>query len=96
MKRENVKSVYELIEAFKKEQRSNSGFHAGAVVNAFSNIVGKNVGYYVVNRYFSNKVLYITLSSSMVRNNLLMNKRGIINKINNSFGSNVLRDIIFR
>lgn len=65
-------------------------------VKGWYELLGEGVAAYTRNAYFSRGVLYVQLSSSVLRAELLMNKQGLIEKINQHAGMNVVRDIVLR
>ena len=46
--------------------------------------------------YISNKVLFVNLSSSVIRNELSMMRSKIVQRLNESAGAEVIKDIVFR
>jgi predicted nucleic acid-binding Zn ribbon protein len=65
-------------------------------VKGWYELLGEGVAKYTRNAYFSRGVLYVQLSSSVLRAELLMNKQGLVEKINEYAGMNVIRDIVLR
>ncbi|MDD2511992.1 MAG: DUF721 domain-containing protein [Proteiniphilum sp.] len=65
-------------------------------VRAWHELLGEGVSRYTRNIYFSRSVLYVQLSSSVLRAELLMNKQELIGKINGYAGMPVISDIVLR
>ncbi len=65
-------------------------------VKGWYEVLGEGVAQYTRSAYFSRGVLHIQLSSSVLRAELLMNKQGLVEKINEYAGINVIRDIVLR
>ena len=59
-------------------------------------LLGEGVSKYTRNVYFSRNVLYVQLTSSVLRAELGMNKEELINRINEHAGVPVVRDIVLR
>jgi predicted nucleic acid-binding Zn ribbon protein len=54
------------------------------------------VAKYTRNAYFKQGVLYVQLSSSVLRAELQMSKPGLVGKINDYAGMDIVRDIVLR
>lgn len=65
-------------------------------VKGWYELLGEGVSKYTRNVYFSRNVLYVHLSSSVLRAELGMNKEGLIQKLNEHAGAPVVRDIVLR
>jgi predicted nucleic acid-binding Zn ribbon protein len=59
-------------------------------------LLGSGVGEYTRNVYLKRNVLYVQLSSSVLRAELQMNKQNLIDKLNEAAGMNVVKDIVLR
>ena len=46
--------------------------------------------------YIKNKVLFVNLSSSILRNELYMMRSTLVQRLNEKVGKNVINDVIFR
>ncbi|MDR1742983.1 MAG: DUF721 domain-containing protein [Dysgonamonadaceae bacterium] len=66
------------------------------VVRGWYDLLGEGVAAYTRSIYHRNDVLYVQLSSSVLRAELLMNKQNLINRLNEYAGMPVIRDIILR
>lgn len=66
------------------------------VVRGWYELLGEGVAKYTRNVYYSRGILNVQLSSSVLRAELLMNKQGLIGKINDYAGMPVVRDIMLR
>ena len=65
-------------------------------VKGWHELLGEGVSKYTRNVYFSRDVLYVQLSSSVLRAELMMNKERLIKKLNEHAGVPVVRDIVLR
>jgi predicted nucleic acid-binding Zn ribbon protein len=67
-----------------------------SVVNSWEEVVGLTVAKSTDRIELVNKVLYVYLSSSVVRHQLSMMKSGIVDALNRRAGEIMVRDIVFR
>ena len=58
--------------------------------------MGPTITRYTTNLYIRNQVLYVHLSSSVVRQELLMARSMLVRNLNARVGSQVIVDIVFR
>lgn len=65
-------------------------------VKGWHEVLGEGVSKYTNNVYFKRNVLYVHLTSSVLRAELLLNKEGLIEKINEYAEIPVIRDIVLR
>jgi predicted nucleic acid-binding Zn ribbon protein len=65
-------------------------------VRGWSELLGEGVSQYTRNVYFSQHVLYVQLSSAVLRAELIMNKEELIKKLNEHAEAPIVRDIVFR
>jgi len=66
------------------------------LINSWEKVVGKTVARATKNMYIKDQKLFIELSSSVVRNELLMIKEPLINRLNQEAGASIITDIILR
>lgn len=65
-------------------------------VNAWHEVLGEGVSQYTRNVYFRRNILYVHLSSAVLRAELLINKDSLIDKINEYAEMTVIKDIVLR
>ncbi|HTN69270.1 MAG TPA: DUF721 domain-containing protein [Dysgonamonadaceae bacterium] len=66
------------------------------VMKAWKEILGEGVSKYTTNLYFKRGVLFAHLSSSVLRAELMMNKKNLIEKLNKYAEMDIIRDIVLR
>ena len=66
------------------------------IINSWEEIVGKAISSRTTKIFIKEHILYVYLNSSVVRNELLMLREVLKEKINEKAGSEVIRDIILR
>ncbi len=66
------------------------------VLRAWKEILGEGVTKYTSSLYFKRGVLFVNLSSSVLRAELMMNKKSLIAKLNEYAEMDILRDIVLR
>lgn len=75
--------------------RLKGKFDETAVIAFWPELMGKAVANRTTQIYIFQKKLFIRLESSVVKNELLMVRAGIIQKINERAGTEVITDIVF-
>lgn len=71
-------------------------FAESRVISGWGMLLGKAIAGYTTNIYLRNGVLYVHLSSSVLRSELMMARERLINKLNEHAGLPVVNDIVFR
>ena len=59
-------------------------------------VVGPVITRYTTNLFIKNQVLYVSLSSSVIRQELMMGREMLIRNLNAQVGSQVIVNIVFR
>ena len=66
------------------------------VVTSWESLVGKTIAHYTRNIYLSRKILYVEVSSSVVKNELVLMREEIRNRINERAGEEMVEKIVFK
>ena len=80
MERKEPSSMEELMPQLLKVMRLSSGMNDNIIMSAWDKVTG--AAPYTLSKYVKNGVLYCTISSSVVRNQLFFNRDAIIEEIN--------------
>ncbi len=65
------------------------------VTNSWGKVVGSIIANHTTNLYVKNKILYVILDSSVLRNELYMERSNLVKKINDEIGKKVINEIVF-
>jgi len=95
MRKANDKSIKEALEQMLKVYKIKRRFDETAVVAHWPQIVGKAVANRTKELYISNKKMFIRIESSVIKNELLLMRTQIIQKINEEAGDVLVEEIIF-
>ena len=96
MRRSNTQSLSEILREYIKDNRIERKLKEVDVVESWEDLLGKTVARYTRNIYIRNKVLYVEISSSVVKNELFMMREEIKRKINEKEGDEIVRTIVFK
>ncbi len=66
------------------------------VIRAWNEMLGEGVAMYTSNVYINRGVLIVYLNSSVLRAELMMNKKNLIDKLNEYAETKIIRDILLR
>lgn len=97
MQKQHAKPLGDILEEFMNQNiglKTQLAEHRA--VRAWRSLLGEGVSAYTRKIYFQRGVLYVQLSSSVLRAELQMNKQNLIEKINEAAQLNVVKDIILR
>lgn len=97
MRKRNTESLGEVLQNFFSEnQFFRQKLAESRVISGWQKLMGKAVSSYTTNIYMRNGILYISISSSVLRSELIMAKDVLIERVNQMAGMAVVKDIVFR
>jgi predicted nucleic acid-binding Zn ribbon protein len=96
MRRSKTISLAEAMKDYIKEMHLEGKLNEIGVINSWEETVGKAIASRTSKIYIKDNVLYVHLSSSVVRNELLMLRQALKEKLNEKVGSEVIKDIVLR
>jgi predicted nucleic acid-binding Zn ribbon protein len=96
MRRSKTISIAEAVNDYIKEMNLGGKLNEISVINSWEEIVGKAISSRTSKIYIKDHILFVHLSSSVVRNELLMLRELLKEKLNERAGTEVIRDIVLR
>jgi predicted nucleic acid-binding Zn ribbon protein len=96
MRRSKTISLAEAVNDFIKEMNLGEKLSEVGVINSWKEIVGKAISSRTSKIYIKDHILYVHLNSSVVRNELLMLRETLKEKLNEKAGTEVIKDIVLR
>jgi predicted nucleic acid-binding Zn ribbon protein len=96
MRRSKTISLAEAMKDYIREMHLEGKLNEVGIINSWEETVGKAIASRTTKIYIRDKVLYVNLSSSVVRNELLMLRQALIEKLNEKVGAQVIQDIVLK
>ena len=96
MRRSNTQKLSEVLKEYIEQNQLDKKLKEIDVVQNWENLLGKTIAHYTKNIYIRNRILYVEISSSVVKNELFMMREEICRRINEDAGQNVVSKIIFK
>ena len=96
MKRTNAKSVGEIITEVLRKERLDLKLEEQRALALWPRLVGAGIDQYTTARSVKNGVLTFTISSAPLRNQLMLSRTTLIQRINSIIGREVIKEIVFR
>ncbi|WP_224484484.1 DUF721 domain-containing protein [Robertkochia aurantiaca] len=96
-KRHNeYRSLQDALKEFVSENKLEKGLEKISARDAWKNLMGNGVNSYTTAVELKGDTLYVSLSSSVLRNELSFGKQKIIEMINEELGSEVVKKVVLR
>ena len=96
MRRNNAEQIGDVIRYFLRQQGLESPLNEYRLVQAWREVVGPVITHYTSNLYIKNQILYVHITSSVLRQELMMGRDLLVRNLNNYVGAQVIVNIIFR
>ena len=96
MQRKEVKKIDSLLQQFVKAQGLEKGLAEYRLMKSWKDLLGITVAKKTKSLRIQNRKLFVTLHSSVVRNELSMIKDSLIPKLNEAAGMDVIDDVVLR
>lgn len=95
MRKANDKSLKEAIEQMLNVYKIKRRYDETAIVSAWPDLVGKSVANRTKELFIKDKRLFLRIESSVIKNELLMMRNQIIQKINDDAKTELVVEIVF-
>lgn len=95
MRKANDKSLKEAIEQMMQVYKIKRKFDETGIIANWSHFVGKAVANRTKELFIHDKKLFLRIESSVIKNELMMMRAQIIEKINEEAKSTIIEEIIF-
>jgi len=96
MERKDFKKIDSLLQQFVKANGLERGLAEYRLMKSWKDLLGITVAKKTKSLRIKNKKLYVTLHSSVVRNELSLMKDSLIPKLNEAAGMDVIDDVVLR
>ncbi|WP_342646815.1 DUF721 domain-containing protein [Mucilaginibacter sp. CSA2-8R] len=95
MRKANDKTMKQAIEQMLNVYKIKRRFDETGIIAAWPDIVGKPVANRTSEIFINNKKLFLRIESSVVKNELMIIRSQIMEKINSEAGDTLVEEIIF-
>ena len=95
MRKTNDKPIKEAIEQMLNVYKIKRRFDETAVVNSWPLLVGKSVANRTKELFIRDKKLFLRIESSVIKNELVLMRSQIINKINDEAKAHIVEEMVF-
>ena len=96
MRRSETQNISEVIKQLLKEQGLEGKIAENRLLNSWEDVLGKLVSKHTRSLYIKNRTLFVSLRSSIVRNEILMIRDQLVKKLNEKAGSDIIDEIVIR
>ncbi len=96
MRRSKTIPLSEAIKDYIDEMKLGGKLSEVGIINSWEEIVGKAISSRTTRIYIKDHILYVHLNSSVVRNELLMLRDVLKEKLNEKAGAEIVKDIVLR
>jgi predicted nucleic acid-binding Zn ribbon protein len=95
MRKTNDKSLKEAIEQMLNVYKIKRRYDETAIVSLWPDLVGKSVANRTKELFIRDKKLFLRIESSVIKNELVLMRRQIIQKINEDAKAELVAEIVF-
>ena len=96
MRRNDAEAIGDMIRKFFRVNGLESPLNEYRLVQAWKDVVGPVITRYTSNLYIKNQILYVHITSSVLRQELMMGRDILVRNLNEKVGAQVIVNIIFR
>ncbi|MDH6341613.1 putative nucleic acid-binding Zn ribbon protein [Parabacteroides sp. PFB2-12] len=97
MKRKNTQTIGEVLRDFMAENRElRTKIYETRIERSWNEVLGPMATRYTRSLYVRNGVLYVSLSSSVLRSELTLCRDRLVKSLNDHAGDEVIKDIVIR
>lgn len=95
MKRTEASSIGDLIRHYIRQESLETPLNEHRLIKAWPEVLGPVINSYTKELFIKNQVLYVHLTSAVLRQELMMGRSILVRNLNQKVGAQVITDIIF-
>ncbi len=95
MRRRNAEAVGDVVREFLRQEGLETPYNEYRLVASWPDVVGQAIASMTQDIVIRNRVLYVRLRSSVVRQELMYGRRQLVQRMNNHVGAQVIDNIVF-
>lgn len=96
MRKKNIQKIEDVIKEYLKALKIDDKLKEVKLIKSWDDVVGKTIAHSTSNIYIRNRKLFVSLNSSIIRNELFMLREGLVKALNDRAGEKVIDEIILR
>lgn len=96
MKRNDAAPIGQLIRHYLRQECLESPLNERRLINAWPEVLGPVIASYTGELFIKNQTLYVHLTSSALRQELMMARTKLVQSLNRHVGAQVITNIVFR
>lgn len=95
MRRQNAESLGTLVRQFMREEGLETPYNEYRLIEAWPEVMGQGIARLTTDLRIKNRILYVHLRSSVLRQELMANRRQLTFRLNEYIGAQVIENILF-
>ncbi len=96
MRRSETLNISEIINSLLKEQGLESKLYENRLMNSWEDLLGKTISRTTKSLYIKERILFVHISSSVVKHEVMMIRDELVKKLNQKAGKQVIDKIVIR
>jgi predicted nucleic acid-binding Zn ribbon protein len=96
MRKSNTQPIENVIREYLREMNIDQKLKEVGIVSQWEKLMGKTVAVRTSQIYIRNHILYIHVTSSVLKNELMMMRQAILEKINEEAGEKIVEQIVIK
>jgi predicted nucleic acid-binding Zn ribbon protein len=96
MRKSNTQKISEVIDEYLKSSGLNHKLNKARIINHWEEFMGKSIAKRTTSIYIKKKTLFVSLNSSVAKNELMMMRQQIIEALNKHAGETIIDKIVIK
>ena len=96
MKRSHTQSVGEVLQIYLRQEGIESPLNQFRLIQKWTELLGSGVAAYTGEIFIKNQTLVVQIKSPALKNNLMMERERLVQRLNEAVGAQVITSIVFR
>lgn len=96
MRRSETLNISEIISSLLKQQGLEDKLYENRLLNSWEELLGKSISKATRHMYIKDRVLFVLISSSVVKHEVMMIRDDLVKRLNEKAGKKVIDKIVLR